>query len=118
MIPANTVFRSFWMGGFECSSHINSKRRRLDMTAAVQHDRFCADDYRRLREAGILTARDGLRWHLIGRGGEYVWSSWIPMLKAAIEDGIQVIWDLFHYGWPEGLGGGAPGGGDRGGRGC
>jgi len=103
MIPANTVFRSFWMGGFECSSHINSKRRRLDMTAAVQHDRFCADDYRRLREAGILTARDGLRWHLIDRGGEYDWSSWIPMLKAANEEGIQVIWDLFHYGWPDGL---------------
>ena len=75
MIPDNTLFRSFWMGGFECSSHINSKRRRLDMTAAVQHDRFCQDDYRRLKEVGILTARDGLRWHMIDRGGEYEWQS-------------------------------------------
>jgi hypothetical protein len=102
MIP-DSLFRSFWMGGFECSSHINSKRRRLDMTAAVQHDRFCRDDYRRLRETGILTARDGLRWHLIDSGGNYEWSSWIPMLNAAREEGIQVIWDLFHYGWPDGL---------------
>jgi hypothetical protein len=103
MIPDNAVFRSFWMGGFECSSHINSKRRRLDMTAAVQHDRFCQDDYRRLRELGMLTARDGLRWHLIDRRSDYDWSSWIPMLDAARDQGIQVIWDLFHYGWPDGL---------------
>ncbi|HEY4085266.1 MAG TPA: hypothetical protein VGM43_04970 [Bryobacteraceae bacterium] len=103
MIPDSAVFRSFWMGGFECSSHINSKRRRLDMTAAVQHDRFCRADYRRLKEVGMLTARDGLRWHLIDRVGKYDWSSWIPMLNAARDEGIQVIWDLFHYGWPDGL---------------
>jgi len=103
MIPDSTILRSFWMGGFECSSHINSRRRRLDMTAAVQHDQFCQDDYRRLKEVGMLTARDGLRWHLIDRGGEYDWSSWIPMLNAARDQGIQVIWDLFHYGWPDGL---------------
>ncbi|HVV47933.1 MAG TPA: hypothetical protein VHC72_22125 [Bryobacteraceae bacterium] len=103
MILDSTVFRSFWMGGFECSSHINSKGRRLDMTAAVQHDQFCQDDYRRLREAGMLTARDGLRWHLIDSGGAYDWSSWIPMLDAARDQGIQVIWDLFHYGWPDRL---------------
>ncbi|HWF08837.1 MAG TPA: hypothetical protein VG297_10250 [Bryobacteraceae bacterium] len=97
------LFQSFWMAGFECSSHINSWNERLDMTAAVEHDRFCAEDYRRLREAGILTARDGLRWHLIDRGGEFDWSSWIPMLEAARAEKIQVIWDLFHYGWPDGL---------------
>ncbi|HVW07803.1 MAG TPA: hypothetical protein VHC90_04435 [Bryobacteraceae bacterium] len=103
MIPDSSVFRSFWMAGFECSSHINSKKRRLDMTAAIQHDRFCQEDYRRVREAGMLTVRDGLRWHLIDRGSAYDWSSWIPMLDAASDQGIQVIWDLFHYGWPDGL---------------
>jgi beta-glucosidase/6-phospho-beta-glucosidase/beta-galactosidase len=91
------------MAGFECSCHINSCGRRLDMTAAVQHDRFCAADYRRLREVGILSARDGLRWNLIERQGEYAWSSWIPMLEAARTEKVQVIWDLFHYGWPDGL---------------
>jgi hypothetical protein len=95
------VFRSFWQGGFECSSHINSAGMRLDMTAALQHDLFCAQDYRRLTEVGIFSARDGLRWHLIDRGGEYDWSSWIPMLEAARDEGVQVIWDLFHYGWPD-----------------
>ena len=89
------------MAGFECSTHRNSVGTRLDMTAALQHDLYCAADYRRLREIGILSARDGLRWHLIDRAGRLDWSSWIPMLEAARQEKIQVIWDLFHYGWPE-----------------
>lgn len=97
------LFRSFWMGGFECSSHINSTGVRLDMTGAIQHDILCAEDYRRLREAGLLTARDGLRWHLIDRAGTYDWTSWLPMLAAMREEKMQVIWDLFHYGWPDDL---------------
>jgi len=48
MTPNSPLFHSFWMAGFECSTHINSAGTRLDMTAAVEHDRFCADDYRRL----------------------------------------------------------------------
>jgi len=100
----SNLFRSFWLGGFECSTHRNSEGTRLDMIAALQHDIHAAEDYRRLREQGILTARDGLRWHLIDTGrGAYDWTSWIPMLQAARNEGIQVIWDLFHYGWPDGL---------------
>jgi beta-glucosidase/6-phospho-beta-glucosidase/beta-galactosidase len=103
MTPTNRLFRSFWMAGFECSCHINSRGARLDMTAAVQHDRCCAADYRRLREVGIESVRDGVRWNLIDHGGRYDWSSWIPMLQAARDEKVQVVWDLFHYGWPDGL---------------
>src|ERR1700751_3119987 len=95
------LFRSFWIAGFECSCHINTEGARLDMTSALQHDRYAAEDYRRLSEIGIATARDGVRWHLVDRGGQYDWSSWIPMLEAAQGAGVQVIWDLCHYGWPE-----------------
>ena len=98
-----SVFQSFWMAGFECSCHINSAGRRLDMTAAIQHDRYAAADYAALRTVGILTARDGLRWHLIERRGEYDFSTWEPMVRAAREQGIQVIWDVCHYGWPDDL---------------
>src|SRR5205823_1903758 len=31
------------------------------------------------------------------------WSSWLPMLAAARAEHVQVIWDLFHYGWPDDL---------------
>jgi len=99
--PGKRIFQSFWMGGFECSCQINAAGVRLDMTAALQHDVYAAEDYDMLREIGITTARDGVRWHLVDRGGEYRWESWIPMLDAARREGVQVIWDLCHYGWPD-----------------
>jgi len=33
----------------------------------------------------------------------YDWSSVLPMIRAATDTGIQVIWDLCHYGWPDDL---------------
>jgi hypothetical protein len=71
------------------------------MTAALQHDVYAAEDYRRLHDVGMSAARDGLRWHLIDRAGEYSWESWLPMLDAAKAEGVQVVWDLCHYGWPD-----------------
>ncbi len=103
MNPGNPLFRSFWIAGFESSCQINSTGVRLDMISALQHDVNAAADYRRLREVGISAARDGVRWHLIDRAGAYDWSSWVPMLEAARQEGVQVIWDLCHYGWPDDL---------------
>lgn len=74
------------------------------MIAGVQHDVRAAQDYRLLSQFGIRTARDGTRWHLIDRGGgRYDFSSFEPMLQAALSADIQVIWDLCHYGWPDDL---------------
>lgn len=98
------MFRSFFLGGFECSTHRLATGKRLDLIASTRHDRFVEKDYRLLLEHGIKTARDGIRWHLIEpRPGVYDWSSVIPMVKAAEETGMQVIWDLWHYGWPDWL---------------
>jgi len=61
-------------------------------------------DYRRLKEFGMLTAREGLRWHLIEReSGVRDFSTVLPFLHAAQEAGIQIIWDLLHFGWPDHL---------------
>jgi hypothetical protein len=90
------------MGGFECSTHRPHHGRRLDIIAATQHDRFVAKDYARLRQQGISTARDGIRWHLIEQTpGQYDFSSALPMVRAARDAGVQIIWDLCHYGWPD-----------------
>ncbi len=98
------IFSSFWMGGFESACHINRKHNRLDMMAATQHDVFAEADYARLRQVGMTTARDTVRWHLIERpGGEYDFSSFDPMFSAAKRQRMQVIWDLCHYGWPDDL---------------
>lgn len=100
VIPA---FASFWMGGFECACHINGGGRRLDMLAVTQHDVQVAHDYHLLRSVGIRTARDGVRWPLIDRAGRYDFTSFAPAVRAAAQHGIQVVWDLFHYGWPDDL---------------
>jgi beta-glucosidase/6-phospho-beta-glucosidase/beta-galactosidase len=95
-------FDSFFMAGFECSSHRRRDGVRLDLIRATSHDKHVQRDYRLLRDLGFRTVRDGLRWHLIEKSpGQYDWSSWLPMLEAAEQLGMQIIWDLFHYGSPD-----------------
>lgn len=92
------------MGGFECSTHRDACGRRLDLIASTRHDEFAVQDYSRLMDAGMLTARDGLRWHLIEKEPSvYDFSSLEQQVRAARETGIQVIWDYFHYGYPDDL---------------
>ena len=99
-MPMN--FDSFFMAGFECSSHRRRDGVRLDLIRATGHDRHVVYDYQLCGRLGFKTLRDGLRWHLIEKSpGKYDWSSWLPMLEAAEEAGVQVIWDLFHYGCPD-----------------
>ena len=99
-----SIFRSFWMGGFESACHVNEAGVRLDMLEATQHDRFVGEDYASLRSMGITTARDTIRWHRVEAvRGAYDFSSVDPYIDAANEAGVEVIWDLLHYGWPDGL---------------
>ncbi len=99
-----TLFDSFFLGGFECSTHRRGDGQRLDVIAATGHDHLAAQDYRQLKEHGIRSARDGLRWHLIEPvRGHHDWSSLLPMLRAGREAGLQIAWDLMHFGWPDHL---------------
>lgn len=103
-LSSSGLFRSFFIGGFECATHCRRDGHRLDLTAATKHDANAAADYQALAQHGIRTVRDGLRWHLIETSpGQYDWSSFLPMLHAARETGTQVIWDLAHWGWPDDL---------------
>ena len=96
------LFRSFFLGGFECSTHRLPSGRRLDLISATRHDELAASDYRLLQRHGIRAARDGLRWTLIEKTPrQYDFSSALNQLRAARDTGMQVIWDLWHYGWPD-----------------
>lgn len=98
------IFDSFFIGGFECSCQERRDGTRLDLLRSTRHDELATPDYRALLEHGIHSARDGVRWHLIERApGQYEWSSLVPMLRAARQTGVQVIWDLCHYGCPDHL---------------
>ena len=98
------LFDSFFQGGFECSTHRLRSGKRLDEIAATRHDTFARQDYQRLLQQGMRTAREGLRWHLVeARPGTYDFASALSLIHAADESGVQLIWDLCHYGWPEWL---------------
>lgn len=96
--------KTFFAGGFECSTQRRRDGRRLDLVASTKHCELAAEDYEHLKRHGIRTVRDGLRWHLIERSPrQYDWGSFLPMLRAANRSETQVIWDLCHYGWPDGI---------------
>ena len=100
----SALFRSFFLGGFECSTHRLRSGKRLDLIRSTRHGELAARDYRLLQRYGIRTARDGFRWHLIEqRPGEFDFSSALSLIRAARDTGMQVIWDLWHYGWPDDL---------------
>ena len=103
-MAGDPLFPSFFLGGFECSTHRLASGRRLDLVASTAHDRYAAQDYARLRERGIKAAREGLRWHLIEASpGHLDFASVRPILRAARDAGVLVLWDLLHYGWPDDL---------------
>lgn len=96
-----SLFDSFFLAGFESACHINRAGLRLNMLQATQHDRQVSGDYALLRSFGIRTVRDGTCWPLIERAGGFDFASLAPMVAAAQQRGIQVIWNLLHYGWPD-----------------
>lgn len=102
-LPPSRLFRSFWQAGFESATHRNRKRRRVDMIAATQHLEHADADYALLRDMDILVAREGVRWPLVEAGGEYDFSSLAPLVEAGRRHGIQIMWTLCHYGWPDDL---------------
>jgi hypothetical protein len=105
MTPARVpLFNSFFLGGFECSTQVRRDGRRLDLLASTRHDVFVRRDYERLISRGLLSCRDGVPWYQVDASpGRYDWSRVVPMLCAARETGMQVAWDLLHFGWPDGV---------------
>jgi beta-glucosidase/6-phospho-beta-glucosidase/beta-galactosidase len=97
------LFDSFFLAGFESACHINKTGVRLNMLEATQHDRQVSQDYELLRSFNIRTVRDGTCWPMIERAGGFDFSSVVPMLEAANRHDMQVIWNVFHYGYPDDL---------------
>src|SRR5687768_9717456 len=97
-----TLFKSFFIGGFESSTHYSQPGRRLDLLATTRHDRFAALDYARLHEYGIYTVREGIPWHRIETTpGHYNFDDTVNLIRTADKMGMQVIWDLLHFGYPD-----------------
>lgn len=104
MTDSFTPFSSFWMGGFECTDQLNHYGNRVDLLALTGHLQYTARDYALLKTFSISTVREGIRWSKVEtRPYEYDFSSVRNMIDAARLHGIQQIWDICHFGYPDDL---------------
>lgn len=98
------LFNSFFMGGYECADHINRSGERINLLKETQHDVRFAEDYVLLSSIGIKTVREGICWSEVEKAaGNFDFSGVLNRMKAADEYDIQQIWDLIHFGYPDGL---------------
>jgi hypothetical protein len=97
------MFRSFYMAGFECATGYNTHGEWLDQIAATEHDLHADADYAQLAEVGIHASREAVRWPLVDRPSGYDFSTVEPFVDAANRYQCDVIWDLFHFGYPDGV---------------
>ncbi|KFE99184.1 hypothetical protein IX39_00410 [Chryseobacterium formosense] len=97
-------FDSFLMAGFECADHQNAFGDRVDLYRASGHDIYLADDYELLSKFHIKTVREGIRWSSVETiPYQYDWTEVENIIRVSQEKGIQVIWDICHFGYPDDL---------------
>jgi len=90
------------MGGFEACHALNEHRVRIDMIGVTRHDVLCREDYKMLKANGIYTIREGLGWYEIDKGtDEYHFGRFETMMRIAQEEGMEVIWSLNHFDFPD-----------------
>jgi hypothetical protein len=74
------------------------------LLSATDHDRFTHSDFSLLSQLEIKTVRTGARWHIIEQSSStYDFGSLEPSFHAAAENGMELLLDLFHFGWPDHL---------------
>jgi len=99
-----STFNTFFMGGYECADHINRSGERVNLLKATEHDIRAEEDYRDLVALGIHVAREGVCWSAV-ETAPYIFdfSEVAVRILAAERSGIQLIWDLCHFGYPDGI---------------
>lgn len=98
------LFKTFFIGGFECADLINKHGNRIDLLQQTGHDSQVSEDYSLLKAAGIKTVREGIRWSYVEKEtGIYDFSEVKQRIITAKEHGIQQLWDICHFGFPDNL---------------
>jgi beta-glucosidase/6-phospho-beta-glucosidase/beta-galactosidase len=104
MARKDGIFPTFFLSGFECSTFLWKDVGRRDLADETHHLVHADEDYAMLRPLGIAVAREGIPWPFVDKGdGEYDFSYIDGYLAAQRRHQILPIWDLCHYGYPDGL---------------
>jgi hypothetical protein len=97
------IFPTFFLAGFECSTFLWKDGQRKDYVRLTGHDRHLEADYAFLKDLGISAIREGVAWPFVDAGsGRYDFGPMDEVLECARECQISPIWDLCHYGFPDG----------------
>jgi len=104
MTEITNPFKSFWMGGYECTDQLNTFGERVDFLNVTSHLNLIKGDYKLLQDFEIRTVREGIRWSQVEfKPYQYDFGTVGIMLEAGRESGIQQIWDICHFGYPDDL---------------
>lgn len=96
--------KSFVIGGFECADHINRSGDRINLRRETLHDENVYDDYKALKDIGISVVREGICWSEVEKiPYQFDFMSLISFFEASKRLEIKIIWDLCHFGYPDGL---------------
>jgi beta-glucosidase/6-phospho-beta-glucosidase/beta-galactosidase len=97
------IFPTFFLSGFECSTFVWKDQGRRDLCEETQHRRNADGDYALLPPLGIAVAREGIPWPMVDKGeGRFDFSYVDPFIEAMNRHKVLPIWDLCHYGYPDG----------------
>ena len=97
-------FKTYFMGGFECADHINRSGDRINLHKVTQHDIRVDEDYELLANLNIYVVREGICWSEVEKTPySYDFSEVLNRMQSAEKFGMQQIWDLIHFGYPDGL---------------
>lgn len=97
-------FKSFFMGGFECADHINRWGKRVNLLKDNQHDLRAEEDYKLLSDLGIKVVREGICWSDVEVSPNvFDFSEVKNRMDIAHKLGVEVIWDLCHFGYPDAI---------------
>ena len=69
MAASDSIFPTFFLSGFECSTFDWKDQGRRDLCAETRHLEHAQEDYAFLRHLGIGVAREGAPWPFIDKGG-------------------------------------------------
>ena len=108
MTPQKTTqssrFNTFWWAGYECTDQQNAFGNRVDFLPLTNHLARLDNDYRDISDLNIRTVREGIRWSQVERRAYvYDWTVVRQMLERGKALGIQQIWDICHFGYPDDL---------------
>lgn len=97
-------FKSFWMAGYECTDKLNAFGNRVDFLNITGHLELINQDYQQLAPFNIRTVREGIRWSQVEKSPyQYDWSTVEEMIDRGKAHGIQQVWDICHFGYPDDL---------------